>query len=197
MALPCSTKPMGLLLMFILKRMAVAATTDFRIRWTSGQTNDLTAFMFTPLSSITFFQEILLLLRPLKYTDGAWSRRRHKQKSIQKPFTGTSGTDFYPVSVSDLILAPDRSKWYFTLDYQSEADAPGKAELCELPKDGGTRAVRKTYDQPALRPTLTCSKSETGISTSKADGSGSLSQTHQTTMPCQMMNGTIQTPAAI
>ena len=67
-------------------------------------------------------------------------------------FTGTSGDDLYPVSVSDLILADDRSKWYFTLDYQSEADAPGKAELCELPKDGGTRVVRKTYTNPLLGP---------------------------------------------
>ena len=67
-------------------------------------------------------------------------------------FNSTSGDDLYPVSVSDLILAPDRSKWYFTLDYQSEADAPGKAELCELPKDGGTRPVRKTYANPLLGP---------------------------------------------
>lgn len=71
---------------------------------------------------------------------------------FSETFTSTSGDDLYPVSVSDLILAPDRSKWYFTLDYQSEANAPGKAELCELPKDGGTRVVRKTYDNPLLGP---------------------------------------------
>ena len=71
---------------------------------------------------------------------------------FSETFSNTSGDDLYPVSVSDLILAPDRSKWYFTLDYQSEADAPGKAELCELPKDGGTRVVRKTYANPLLGP---------------------------------------------
>jgi len=67
-------------------------------------------------------------------------------------FTSTSGDDLYPVSVSDVILADDRSKWYFTLDYQSEGDIAGKAELCELPKDGGTRVVRKTYTNPLLGP---------------------------------------------
>ena len=71
---------------------------------------------------------------------------------FSETFASTGGDDLYPVSVSDLILAPDRSKWYFTLDYQSEADAPGKAELCELPKDGGTRVARKTYTNPLLGP---------------------------------------------
>ena len=71
---------------------------------------------------------------------------------FSETFSSTSDDDLYPVSVSDLILAPDRSKWYFTLDYQSEANEPGKAELCELPKDGGTRVVRKTYDNPLLGP---------------------------------------------
>ena len=85
-------------------------------------------------------------------------RRRMQPTGTQseiftETFTGTSGDDLYPVSVSDLILAPDRSKWYFVLDYQSEADdAPGKAELCELPKTGGTRTVRKTYINPLLGP---------------------------------------------
>lgn len=71
---------------------------------------------------------------------------------FSETFSATSGDDLYPVSVSDLILADDRTKWYFTLDYQSEADAHGKAELCELPKDEGTRVVRKTYTNPLLGP---------------------------------------------
>ena len=67
-------------------------------------------------------------------------------------FNSTSGDDVYPVSVSDLILADNRSKFYFILDYQSEADEVGKSELCELPKTGGTRTVRKTYINPLLGP---------------------------------------------
>ena len=67
-------------------------------------------------------------------------------------FNSTSGDDVYPVSVSDLILADNRSKFYFILDYQSEADEVGKSELCELPKTGGTRTVRKTYNNPLLGP---------------------------------------------
>ena len=66
-------------------------------------------------------------------------------------FSSTDDDDVYPLSVSDAILADDRSKFYFVLDYQSEAEAVGKAELCEIAKDGsGSRTVLKTYDNPLL-----------------------------------------------
>lgn len=66
-------------------------------------------------------------------------------------FTGTSAEEDYPVSVSDLILADNRSKFYFTLDFHGEGDRPGKAELCTIAKSGsGSRAVLKTYDNPLV-----------------------------------------------
>ena len=68
-------------------------------------------------------------------------------------FTGTSDTDQYPISVSDIILADDRSNFYFVLHYASESVTEiGKSELCELSKAGGTRVVRKTYDNPLIGP---------------------------------------------
>ena len=63
-----------------------------------------------------------------------------------------SGTVEYPISVSSVILADDRSKFYFVLDYVSEDDdEAGKAELCTVAKDGtGSRTVIKTYDNPLI-----------------------------------------------
>ena len=73
---------------------------------------------------------------------------------FSETFTGTSGTDYYPVSVSSIILADDRSKFYFTLEFFSESDtAAGKAELCTIAKSGsGARTVLKTYDNPLVGP---------------------------------------------
>ena len=73
---------------------------------------------------------------------------------FSETFTGTSGTDEYPISVSDIILADDRSKFYFVLEYFSESSSEaGKSELCELAKDGsGSRTVLKTYDNPLVGP---------------------------------------------
>ena len=63
-----------------------------------------------------------------------------------------SGTVEYPISVSDIILAEDRSKFYFVLDYVSESTTEaGKSELCTVAKDGtGSRTVIKTYDNPLI-----------------------------------------------
>ena len=63
---------------------------------------------------------------------------------------GTSLDEDYPVSISDVILADDRDKWYFVIDYFGEGDRAGKSELCALPKAGGTRTVLKTYNIPTL-----------------------------------------------
>ena len=86
-------------------------------------------------------------------------RRRVEPNSGQSQiytenFTGTSGTDTYPISVSDVILADDRSKFYFVLEYFSESTtASGKTELCTIAKSGsGGRTVLKTYDNPLLGP---------------------------------------------
>ena len=57
----------------------------------------------------------------------------------------------YPISISGVVLAND--KLYFVLDYRSEGTTvAGKAELCVIPKAGGTRTVLKTYDDPLLGP---------------------------------------------
>lgn len=57
----------------------------------------------------------------------------------------------YPVSVSDIILADDRSKFYFVLDFHGEGNRPGKAELCTIAKSGsGRRTVLKTYNNPLI-----------------------------------------------
>ena len=73
---------------------------------------------------------------------------------FSETFTGTTGTDEYPISVSDIILADDRSKFYFVLEYFSESTTEaGKAELCELAKDGtGDRMALKTYNDPLVGP---------------------------------------------
>ena len=66
-------------------------------------------------------------------------------------FTKSSSEEDYPVSVSDLILADNRSKFYFVLEYHGEGDRPGKAELCTIGKSGGgSRTVLKTYDNPLV-----------------------------------------------
>ena len=57
----------------------------------------------------------------------------------------------YPISVSGVALSND--KLYFVLDYISESTTvAGKAELCVIPKGGGTRTVLKTYNNPLLGP---------------------------------------------
>ena len=63
-----------------------------------------------------------------------------------------SSTVKYPISVSDVILADDRSKFYFVLDYASETDGEaGQSELCTIAKAGtGSRTVLKTYENPLL-----------------------------------------------
>ena len=73
---------------------------------------------------------------------------------FSETFTGTTGTDEYPISVSDIILADDRSKFYFVLEYFSESTTEaGKSELCEIAKSGsGSRTVLKTYDDPLVGP---------------------------------------------
>ena len=66
-------------------------------------------------------------------------------------FTKSSAEEDYPVSVSDLILADNRSKFYFTLEYHGEGDRPGKSEICTIAKSGsGSRTVIKTYDNPLV-----------------------------------------------
>lgn len=66
--------------------------------------------------------------------------------------TFTISNDEYPISVSDVILADGRSKWYFTLSYFNDDDETvSKAELCTIAKDGsGSRTALKTYDNPLL-----------------------------------------------
>ena len=61
-------------------------------------------------------------------------------------------TDDYPISVSDVILADDRSKFYFVLSYFNDDDETvAKAELCTIAKSGtGSRTVIKTYDNPLI-----------------------------------------------
>ena len=73
-------------------------------------------------------------------------------------FSSTSGVDQYPIAVSDVILADDRSKWYFSLEYYSESTTEsGKNELCSIPKSGGTtRTVLKTYSNPLLGARSPC-----------------------------------------
>ena len=73
---------------------------------------------------------------------------------FSEDFDGTTDTDEYPISVSSIILADDRSKFYFTLDYFSESTTEaGKSELCEIAKDGsGSRTVLKTYNDPLVGP---------------------------------------------
>ena len=58
----------------------------------------------------------------------------------------------YPISVSDVILADDRSKWYFVLSYFNDDDETiAPAELCTIAKDGsGSRTVLKTYANPLM-----------------------------------------------
>ena len=66
-------------------------------------------------------------------------------------FTKSVDEEDYPVSVSDLILADNRSKFYFVLEYHGEGDRVGKSELCTIAKSGsGSRTVIKTYDNPLL-----------------------------------------------
>lgn len=85
-------------------------------------------------------------------------RRRMEPSGSQteiysETFTGTTAEEDYPVSVSDLILANDRSKFYFVLDWHGEGDRSGKAELCTIAKSGaGSRTVLKTYDNPLVGP---------------------------------------------
>ena len=75
-------------------------------------------------------------------------------------FSGTTGTDKYPISVSDVILAENRSKFYFVLEYHSEsATEAGKSELCEIAKGGsGSRTVLKTYTDPLVGPRSPCKR---------------------------------------
>ena len=66
-------------------------------------------------------------------------------------FVQVTDEEDYPVSVSDLILADDRSKFYFVLDWHGEGDRAGKAELCTIAKSGsGSRTVLKTYENPLI-----------------------------------------------
>lgn len=66
-------------------------------------------------------------------------------------FTSSSSEEDYPVSVSGVILAENRSKFYFVLDWHGEGERPGKAELCTIAKSGsGSRTVIKTYDNPLV-----------------------------------------------
>ena len=70
---------------------------------------------------------------------------------FSETFTATSAEDLYPVSVSDVMLDSDNSRWYFNLEYQSElTTTQGKSELCTVPQDGGSRTVIKTYPSPFL-----------------------------------------------
>ena len=100
------------------------------------------------LSGSTFTSATLKVYRERVEPSGA------QTEIFSETFTGTSGTDEYPISVSSIILADDRSKFYFTLDYFSEsATEAGKAELCEIAKDGtGSRTVLKTYDNSLVGP---------------------------------------------
>ena len=61
-------------------------------------------------------------------------------------------TGDYPISVSDVILADDRSKFYFVLSYFNDDDeTTAKSELCTIAKDGsGSRTVIKTYNNPLI-----------------------------------------------
>ena len=83
--------------------------------------------------------------RAVSGTDGDYSVRRSP---------APLDTDEYPISVSDVILADDRSKFYFVLEYFSESTTEaGKSELCEMAKDGsGSRTVLKTYNNPLVGP---------------------------------------------
>ena len=80
----------------------------------------------------------------------------------------------YPVSVSDLILADNRSKFYFVLDFHGEGMRAGKSELCTTPN-------RDQAAERSSRPTTTRSSAHghqypngtVRISTSKAVGCGS------------------------
>ena len=66
-------------------------------------------------------------------------------------FTESTDDEDYPVSVSDVILADDRSKFYFVLEYHGEGDRVGKSALCSIAKGGtGSRTVIKTYDNPLV-----------------------------------------------
>ena len=73
---------------------------------------------------------------------------------FSETFSNTTGDDDYPFSVSDVILADDRSKFYFVLGYANESSTDGgKSELCEIAKGGsGSRTVLKTYDDPLVGP---------------------------------------------
>ena len=86
-------------------------------------------------------------------------RKRVEPNSTQtqiysETFTKSADEEDYPVSVSGVILADDRSKFYFVLDFHGEGDRPGKAELCTIAKagSGGSRTVLKTYANPLVGP---------------------------------------------
>ena len=82
------------------------------------------------------------------------NRQALRLKSFTETFSGTTGTDKYPISVSDVILAENRSKFYFVLEYHSESSTEsGKSELCSIAKSGtGSRSVLKTYEDPLIGP---------------------------------------------
>ena len=91
--------------------------------------------------------------------DGGWLkvyRERVEPSGTQteiysETFTASADDEDYAVSVSDLILADNRSKFYFTLEYHGEGDRVGKADLCTIAKSGsGSRTVLKTYENPLL-----------------------------------------------
>ena len=69
-------------------------------------------------------------------------------------FSSSGSNAYYPTSVSGVMLADDRSKIYFVLDYQREGTTmEGKAELCSIAKaGGGSRTVIKSYGCPIIGP---------------------------------------------
>ena len=70
---------------------------------------------------------------------------------FMETFVQIGDEEVYPVSVSDLILADDRSKFYFTLEWHGEGNRVGPSELCTIAKSGsGSRTVIKTYDNPLV-----------------------------------------------
>ena len=75
---------------------------------------------------------------------------------FSESWSSITESTYFPTSVSGVMLADDRSKIYFVLDYRRrDVSLVGKAELCTIAKSGlGSRTVLKTYDNP-----LVCARS--------------------------------------
>ena len=71
---------------------------------------------------------------------------------FSESWSSIGNSTYFPTSVTGVMLADDRSKIYFVLDYRRKSTTlVGRAELCSIAKSGsGSRTVIKTYANPLL-----------------------------------------------